>query len=180
MAQRTQSHPDSHEAGLPRSTGVHLPPFQRLVDAHWRDVARLAHVLAGGDGDDVAQQAWTQAYAAYPSLRSAANLRGWLLTITHRCAMDAHRARARSAVPTDGPALLAAAERGPAGPEAQPADDGLWGHVARLPERQREAVVLRYVGDLDHAAIAGLLGTTPTMSRRLVSDGLKALREVHA
>ena len=45
---------------------VHLPPFQQLVDAHWRDVARLAHALAGpDDGDDVAQQAWTQALAAY-------------------------------------------------------------------------------------------------------------------
>ena len=37
-----------------------LPPFQHLVDEHWRDVARLAHALAPGHGDDVAQQAWTQ------------------------------------------------------------------------------------------------------------------------
>ncbi|MEO7070736.1 MAG: sigma-70 family RNA polymerase sigma factor, partial [Nostocoides sp.] len=73
---------------------VNLPPFQRLVDDHWRDVARLAHALAGPvDGDDVAQQAWVQALAAYPSLRSATNLRSWLLTITHRCAMDVHRRR---------------------------------------------------------------------------------------
>ena len=75
--------------------GVTLPAFQTLVDAHWRDVARLAHALAGPvDGDDVAQQAWTRALAAYPTLRSARNLRGWLLTITHHCAMDAHRSRA--------------------------------------------------------------------------------------
>ena len=45
-----------------------LPPFQHLVDEHWRDVARLAHGLAPGHGDDVAQQAWTQALAAYPRL----------------------------------------------------------------------------------------------------------------
>ena len=52
-----------------------LPPFQLLVDAHWRDVARLAHALVGpDDGDDVAQQAWLQAWAAYPSLTSATNL----------------------------------------------------------------------------------------------------------
>ena len=77
-----------------------LPPFQRLVDDHWRDVARLARALAGPvDGDDVAQQAWTQAYAAYPRLTSARHLRGWLLTITHRCAMDIHRSRGRRAVP---------------------------------------------------------------------------------
>ena len=158
--------------------GVHLPPFQHLVDAHWRDVARLSHALTGpDDGDDVAQQAWTQAYAAYPTLRSATNLRGWLLTITHRCAMDAHRGRGRRAVPTDDEALARAGDTVVDGPETGLADEALWRQVARLPERQREAVVLKYVGDLDHAAIAAVLGTTPTMSRRLVSDGLRALRE---
>ncbi len=158
--------------------GVVLPPFQHLVDAHWRDVARLARALAGPvDGDDVAQQAWTQAYKAYPALRSATNLRGWLLTITHRCAMDAHRGRARRAVPTPDETLARVGDRSVAGPEAALVDDELWRRVARLPERQREAVVLKYVGDLDHPSIAAVLGTTPTMSRRLVSDGLKALRE---
>lgn len=156
---------------------VMLPPFQSLVDAHWRDVARLAHALAGPvDGDDVAQQAWTQALAAYPTLRSAANLRSWLLTITHRCAMDAHRGRARRAVPHDDPAILAEAPTRP-GPEAARPDDGLWSLVSSLPQRQREAVVLKYVADLDHAAIAASLGTTPAMSRRLVSDALATLRK---
>ena len=84
-----------------------LPPFQQLVDAHWRDVARLARALAGPlDGDDVAQQAWTQALAAYPRLRSTSNLRGWLLTITSHCAMDVHHSRGRRAVPAQDIALL--------------------------------------------------------------------------
>ena len=158
--------------------GVHLPPFQQLVDTHWRDVARLSHALTGpDDGDDVAQQTWAQAYAAYPALRSATNLRGWLLTITHRCAMDAHRGRGRRAVPTDDEVLARAGDTVVDGPETGLPDEALWRQVARLPERQREAVVLKYVGDLDHAAIAAVLGTTPTMSRRLVSDGLRALRE---
>ncbi|HEY7719617.1 MAG TPA: sigma-70 family RNA polymerase sigma factor [Pedococcus sp.] len=156
--------------------GVTLPAFQTLVDAHWRDVARLAHALAGPvDGDDVAQQAWTQALAAYPSLRSARNLRSWLLTITHRCAMDAHRARGRRAVPTEGVEALAEGAGAP-GPETALPDAELWARVARLPGRQREAVVLKYVADLDHPAVAAALGTTPTMSRRLVSDALATLR----
>jgi RNA polymerase sigma factor (sigma-70 family) len=155
---------------------VNLPPFQRLVDDHWRDVARLARALAGPvDGDDVAQQAWTQAYAGYPGLTSARNLRGWLLTITHRCAMDVHRSRGRRAVPTDDETVLAGSASVD-GPDVGLVDTELWERVARLPERQREAVVLKYVGDLDHPAIAELLGTTPTMSRRLVSDGLRNLR----
>jgi RNA polymerase sigma factor (sigma-70 family) len=160
---------------------VTLPPFQHLVDAHWRDVARLAHALAGPiDGDDVAQQAWTQALAAYPRLRSTTNLRGWLLTITSHCAMDVHRSRGRRAVPAQdivvmgelsGRALVT-------GPDRDLPDEGLWSHVAALPERQRHAVVLKYVVDLDHPSIARTLGTTPTMSRRLVSDALATLRKM--
>ena len=161
---------------------VTLPPFQHLVDAHWRDVARLAHALAGPvDGDDVAQQAWTQALAAYPGLRSSANLRGWLLTITSRCAMDSHRGRARRAVPAEDVAAFADATGArAAAPDADRPDEVLWAQVARLPERQRHAVVLKYVADLDHPAIARALDTTPTMSRRLVSDGLANLRKVIA
>jgi len=157
--------------------GVRLPPFQHLVDAHWRDVARLAHALAGPvDGDDVAQQAWTQALAAYPSLRSAANLRGWLLTITHRCAMDAHRGRARRAVPHDDPSTLVEAPTTGGADTALP-DGDLWRRVGALPPRQREAVALKYVADLDHPTIAAVLGCSPMMSRRLVSDALATLRK---
>lgn len=156
-----------------------LPPFQHLVDAHWRDVARLAHALAGpADGDDVAQQAWTQALAAYPALRDGRNLRGWLLTVTTRCATDVHRGRQRRAVPLaelpeDGAGSIPAADADAV------LDGALWRGVRALPERQRTALALRYVADLDHAAIARALGTTPAASRRLVSDALATLRSSH-
>ena len=110
-----------------------------------------------------------------PRCARRANLRGWLLTITSRCAMDAHRGRARRAVPAEDVADLAAASRRPrvaAGPDADRPDELLWTRVAALPERQRTAVVLKYVADLDHPTIARVLGTSPTMSRRLVSDAL--------
>ena len=149
-----------------------LPPFQHLVDDHWRDVARLAHALAPGHGEDVAQQAWTQALAAYPRLTHARNLRSWLLTITHRCAMDHHRS-ARRTTPHDDVSTLA--EAPVLGPPELP-DGDLWALVGALPVRQRDAVVLRFVGDLDHRAVAAALGTSPGMSRRLVSDAIATLR----
>jgi RNA polymerase sigma factor (sigma-70 family) len=156
---------------------VKLPPFQRLVDDHWRDVARLAHALAGPtDGDDVAQQAWTQALAAYPALRSATNLRGWLLTITARCATDVHRGRSRRPVPVaEFPAATHPVDGAPRPGDRLP-DPALWDAVRGLPERQRTAVALRYVADLDHPQIAQSLGTTPAATRRLVSDALAVLR----
>jgi RNA polymerase sigma factor (sigma-70 family) len=155
---------------------VTLPPFQQLVDAHWRDVARLARSLAGpGEGDDVAQQAWTQALAAYPRLKSAANLRSWLMTITARCAMDGHRSRARRPVPVES--LPEGASQAPSAETVvAEADSQLWEQVRSLPPRQREAIALRYVADLDHAGVAAAMGTTPAATRRLVSDALTALR----
>ena len=170
----------SHRRAPVRCTGVVLPPFQELVDAHWRDVARLAYVLAGpADAEDCTQRAWEQALAAYPSLRHAGNLRGWLMTITARAATDGHRTRARRAVPV-GELPEASRPVGAGAPAELGAGDGLdprlRAGLAGLPQRQRVAVVLRYVADLDHAGIAAALGTTPTATRRLVSDGLAGLR----
>ena len=90
--------------------GVSLPAFQTLVDAHWRDVARLAHALAGPvDGDDVAQQAWTQALAAYPALRSTPQP-ARLAADDHAPVRDGRApARARRAVPHEDVAALARA-----------------------------------------------------------------------
>ncbi len=154
-----------------------LPPFQQLVDAHWRDVARLARALAGPiDGDDVAQQAWLQAYAAYPSLRSATNLRGWLLTITHRCAADVHRARARRATPTTDDVLVA---HGPpvAGPESiDPIDPQLWQRIWRLPDRQREALVLRYWAGHTFREIAEIMDCPLPTAQSRVRLGYQQLR----
>ena len=181
----------SHRREPRRYIGVKLPAFQHLVDAHWQDVARLAHALAGPvHGDDVAQQAWARALAAYPKLRSAANLRSWLLTITAHCAMDAVRATARQPVSVPDFAELdgagSASRSGPAlattdplgGVRLGPEDvgDPLWVAVRCLPERQRAAIALRYIADLDHAHIASALETTSAASRRLVSDALGTLR----
>lgn len=148
-----------------------LPPFQSLLDSHAGEVARLCAALAGpNDAADCAQESWLAALRGYPSLRHADNLRGWLLTIAARTAMDSHRARARRPVPV---AAVPDTAPVPAGAEH---DSDLWAQVRRLPERQRLAIGLRYALDLPHAEVAAALGCTPTTSRRLVSDGLSTLR----
>ena len=77
-----------------------LPPFQRLLDEHGRDVHRFLVATAGlQEADDCFQETFIAALRAYPRLSDASNLRGWLLTIAHRKSLDAHRARSRRAVP---------------------------------------------------------------------------------
>src|SRR5918999_5257088 len=82
--------------------GVRLPPFQALLDEHRDDVYRfLVASLGREEADDCFQETFISAMRAYPRLRDASNLRSWLFTIAHRKAIDAHRARARRALPVE-------------------------------------------------------------------------------
>ena len=145
------------------------PPFQRIVDEHAPAVLRFIAASVGPtDADDVLQDTLLAALTAYPP-RHATNLRGWLFTIAHRKALDLHRARARRPVAVAAPPEVAVhdPERG---------DDGLWGRVADLPERERAAVLLRFVADLPHRDVAVVMGTTEGAARRALSDGVARLR----
>jgi RNA polymerase sigma factor (sigma-70 family) len=97
-----------------------------------------------------------------------------VLTIAHRKALDAHRARARRALPV---ADLEAVD-GRAAPSAPARDETLWEAVGELPARQRSAVLLRYVADLPHRDIAAAIGCSEDAARRSLHEGLAKLRKV--
>jgi RNA polymerase sigma factor (sigma-70 family) len=154
------------------SSDVDLPPFQELIDAHGSDVHRFLVAMVGRTAaDDCYQETWISALRAYPRLRDAANLRGWLLTIAHRKAIDQVRARARRPVPVgdvpEQPARESPSYNG---------RDELWCLVRDLPPKQRTAIALRYVFDAAHADIASVMGTSEDAARRNVHEGLKRLR----
>jgi RNA polymerase sigma factor (sigma-70 family) len=153
---------------------VALPPFQQLLDAHARDVHRFLIAMVGRvDADDCYQETWLAAIRGYPRLRDASNLRGWLLTIAHRKAIDHVRSRRRQPLPVER-----VPEPVPAAPRER--DDGLWELVGRLPDKQRTAVALRYVADAPYEQISAVMGTTPEAARRNVHEGLKRLRTEYA
>jgi RNA polymerase sigma factor (sigma-70 family) len=150
-----------------------LPPFQQLLERHSGDV--LGYLIASvgpQDAEDVFQETFLAALRAYPRLEDSRNLRGWLLTIAHRKAIDHHRARSRRATPVgDAPEVAdprADRERG--------AGSGVWRLVAALPPKQRSAVALRFACDLPHREIATALGTSEEAARRNVHEGIKRLR----
>jgi RNA polymerase sigma factor (sigma-70 family) len=148
-----------------------LPPFQTVLDEHSVAVMAVLRGAVGREGaEDCFQETFLAALRAYPKLDHAQNLRGWLLTIAHRKAIDHHRARGRRPVPVAEPSAEAAAETLPE------ADDGLWEAVGALPPKQRAAVALRYGSDLPHAEIAAALGCSPAAARRSLHEGIKRLR----
>ncbi|MBV9311131.1 MAG: sigma-70 family RNA polymerase sigma factor [Solirubrobacterales bacterium] len=148
-----------------------LPPFQQLLDSYGRDVHRFLRASVGQlDADDVYQETWLSALRAYPQLKDASNLRGWVFTVAHRKVIDHSRSRRRRPIPVDQ--LPEAATH----PSPWP-DDELWSEVARLPAKQRTSLALRYVVDASYADIASAMGTSTEAARRSVHEAVKRLRE---
>ena len=109
------------------------------------------------------------ALRAYDDVRDAGAIRSWLFAIAARKAVDAHR-RARAS-PSRSP--ISTRRR----PGTSPCGTTRSGAAcAALPDKQREAVALRYVADLSHREIAEVMGTSEAAARRNVFEGLERLR----
>jgi RNA polymerase sigma factor (sigma-70 family) len=149
---------------------VELPPFQVFMDAHRDDVFRFLVASVGPEeADDCFQETFLSALRAYPRLEDSSNLRGWILTIAHRKAIDAHRSRKRRPAPVEN-----LPER--TSEPATPRDTSLWTAVRELPGKQRAAVLHRFVNDLAYADIGQMTGSSEEAARRNVYEGLKKLR----
>ena len=167
-----------------------LPPFEQVVERHGVDVWRFAVSQVGRDrADDVFQETMLAALAGYPTLRDPDAVRSWLLRIAARKAVDLFRAAARAPVPVAEPeagSVARSVARSVAGSVArsvagfvaghEPADEELWARVRALPAKQRQAVALRFVLDLEYADIGAAMLTSPEAARRNVFEALRTLR----
>ena len=148
-----------------------LPPFPSLVEEHRAAVWGYLVALVGpADAPDLYQDTVLGALRAYPKVRDASNLRSWLLSVAHSRVVDRARGRARR------PEVLGVLPEH-CSPVTAERDDELWALVAELPEKQRHAVVLRFVGDLTYAAVAELTDTSEAAARQNVRAALVRLRK---
>jgi len=145
-------------------------PFDQVVTVHGATVLRVCRaVLPATDADDAWADTFLAALEAYPRLAADANVEAWLVTIAHRKAIDHIRRAAHRATPV-------AAVPEPVTDDAAP-DLDLRRALARLPDKQRFAVVYHYLVGLPYAEIAEILGGTAAASRRAAADGIAALRK---
>lgn len=139
-----------------------------------------------GDAEDVLQEVWLAAHRHPPEPMAGgddgAGVRGWLYRVATNAALDrlATERRRRRALDGRRPDIH--------GDPAPPPDDGLDGldepgrrqvreEVARLPDRQREAVWLRWIEERSYDEIAERMGGSRASARANVYQGLKRLRE---
>src|ERR1044072_6199913 len=132
-------------------------------------MAVLRGAVGRADADDCFQETFLAALRAYPKLNDASNLRGWLLTIAYRKAIDHHRANGRRPLPV-------AEVRESAVSDPEP-DDGIWQAVGALPPKQPAAAPVRYGCHLPHAETPAAVGCAPGAARRSLHEGIKRLRK---
>lgn len=148
-------------------------PFDTVVAEHGTTVLRVCRAVVGpDDADDAWSETFLAALRAYPDLPADANVQAWLVTIAHRKAIDLTRSRGRRAVSIAEPP-----ERGSAaGVERRHDRDLVRTAVARLPDKQRNAVAYHHLAGLTYAEVAAILGGSPDAARRAAADGMKTLR----
>jgi len=137
--------------------------------AYWRTGSRD---LAA----DVVQEVFVRVAERRERLCSVRDPRWWLLSVTHRLAVDAvRRASRREAEPIEDHGELA----------AEPVDHGaaldarrVWALVARLSAKQREVVYLHDAAGLSHAEVGRCLGIPAFTAASRYRLAISALREL--
>jgi RNA polymerase sigma factor (sigma-70 family) len=162
-------------ARAPASGSQRIPPFQSFLEEHRTLVYRFLAATVGSDeADDVFQETFLAALRAYPKLKHAGNLKGWILAIASRKAIDAARARSRRPRPVPELPEIADVPGGSPDPLMQ---GPVWGAVRALPPRQRVALVHRVVLDQPYAELAAAMGISADAARADVYQALRKLRE---
>ena len=135
-------------------------------------MAFLRAAVGPDEADDCFQETFIAALRAYPRLADGRNLRGWVLKIAQRKAIDLHRARRSNAQ------MPMPVEERPEEPRAGGEEmAGLWLAARALPSKQRVAIAHRFVADLPYRDIARLMDSSEAAARRNVHEGLKRMRK---
>ena len=148
---------------VPEAVGATTAGFEAwYLREHPKVLAALTWVA--GDphlAADATDEAFARAYASWRKVEAMASPGGWV----YRVALNVVRRRMRRAA-------LERRKMEPPATVAEVVDHEIWAVVRQLPERQRVAVVLRYLLDLPEKEVAMAMG----VSRGTVASALAAAR----
>ena len=120
--------------------------------------------------NDVAQETLTRAYASWGKIASESYLDAWVVRVANNVAIDSFRRTARTTLSNQ------------VDDRAQHRDHtdryALEHALQRLPRRQREVVVLRYLDDLGEEEVARTLGCSVGTVRQSADRGRRKLAEI--
>jgi RNA polymerase sigma-70 factor (sigma-E family) len=143
------------------------PGFDVVFDELYSAAFKVAYRMLGerGEAEDIAQEALARALVHWERL--APRPTGWVVRVASNLAIDRWRRRRR---PVPRPGTLRMLD-----PYVAERVD-LARALKRLPRRQRQVVVLRYVADRSEAEVAAELGISVGSVKSHGSRALAALR----
>ena len=141
--------------GLRNAAGVGVDELEAVYRSCYPRFLRVATAIAGSEqsGGDAVQDAFVSALRHRGQFQGRGTVESWLWSILINAARSSRRIRQAVPSSTDGPGQANAR-----GDDEGALTDSVRLVVARLPERQRLALFLRYYADLDYRAIAAALG----------------------
>ncbi|WP_037307807.1 RNA polymerase sigma factor [Ruegeria halocynthiae] len=132
------------------------------------------------EAEDVTQEAMMRLWQMAPNWVSGqAKVSTWLYRVTLNLCVDMRRKKSPDRLadvpePEDG--TRSAAER----MQDEARKDALQTALSQLPERQRQAVVLRHIEELPNPEIAGVMGISTEAVESLTARGKRALTAILA
>lgn len=153
--------------------------FHDALERYERPLVRYAHGYTGDleDARDVVQDVFVKLSQNLASV-DADKLAPWLFTVCKNRALDHQRKRQRIIV-MDVETLDQEASPAPAPDARLQASEtaaALHGLIATLPERQREAVRLKFISGLEYKEISQVMKTSIGNVGYLIHHGVQALR----
>jgi RNA polymerase sigma-70 factor, ECF subfamily len=156
------------------------PPFEDLYREFLGRIYAYvrAQVTSTADAEDITAQVFMNAYQAYPRFETRNTTpAAWLFRIARNATLDHFRAHGRRERLQRTVEHQPMEENDPAGmAEDRITYKALLSHVARLPERQRDAISLRHSG-LTFEEVGVLMSCSEDAAKMLYHRALKVLRE---
>jgi len=139
-----------------RRAGASLTEIEAVYRLRFREYCGVAAAILNDRdaGRDAVQEAFASAVRRRRDFGGRGPLEAWLWRAVVNAALT--EVRRRNALPSQCFAPAATST-----PDGDAPYAGVEGAVARLPERQRLVLYLRYYADLDYRAIADALGIAP-------------------
>lgn len=169
---RTQS--DSHLTDLARAGSE--PAFEAIVARYRRSLVRYcARVVGEGDAEEAVQEALLKAHAALAAGDPVRRLAPWLHVVAHNTALSYLRARSSRPQAADSDYELCATVD--SSTEYREALGEVLDAVRSLPDRQRDAIVMRELEGRSYDEIAAHLGSSPGAVRQLLHRARTSVRK---
>lgn len=151
--------------------------FSELVETHYDGIYRTAWRWCGDrhDAEDIAQEVCVKLGQAIAGFDGRSAFSSWVYRITLNAVRDWQRAGARRGRHADAYAEITPADQQAEQEEAATSRQ-LWSAVRRLPEKQRDAVLLVYAEQLSHAEAAAIMGIREATVSFHVHEARKTLR----